>query len=164
MVWNTLLASLGQVPWLGMRSWKILDFSLNTTEQQQKTSVLSTFFPYWTQNIAPYQLLGGQLILSQLKPGHSHTGERMWLALSNLGENGISFSRKLGRRVTHAEQGRLLQFLLPQGFSSGTSPDLLNLDMFYEIHKHHEWSNIKTEVRSIYDSITVQPRIAKCSA
>lgn len=68
----------------------------------------------------------------------SHTGERMWFVLSNLGENGISFSRKLGRRVTHSGQGRLLQFLSPQGFSSRTFPDLLNLDMVYETHSNHE--------------------------
>ena len=75
MVWNTLLASLGQVPWLGMRSWKILDSSLNTTEQQLKTSVLSTFFTYWTQNTALDQLLGRQLTTSQLKLGQRARAE-----------------------------------------------------------------------------------------
>ena len=55
-----------------MRSWKILDYRLNTTEQQLKTSVLSTFFARWTQNIALYQLLGRQLTLSQLKQDSIH--------------------------------------------------------------------------------------------
>ena len=44
-----LLVPLQFSRWLGIRSWKILDFRLNATEQQLKTSVLSTLFSYLTQ-------------------------------------------------------------------------------------------------------------------
>ena len=84
-VWNTLLATLGQLSWLCpfptscappafslaghenlKNPWLQSKHYLATTEN---ISVLSTFFSYWIQDITLYQLLERKLTLSQLKPG-----------------------------------------------------------------------------------------------
>lgn len=79
--------------------------------------------------------------------------ERMWLALSNLGKNRISFSKKLGRGVSASIT---LGFFQQNTFWFKT--------WFVKHTKNHEWRNIKPEACSICVSTTVQLRTAKRSA
>ena len=89
MVWNTPLASLGQLSWvcplpapaaslacsLAGQSEKLRSpwLGVSTALQQLKHQHVISSLLILIQNIAPCQLLGGKLTLSYLKPGYMPT-------------------------------------------------------------------------------------------